>query len=351
MDVDVVPGSVTDWTVTLEDQRRLKRAAVMAQLTSPGFWITMLAFPPIMAGVYLWAWGFPIDGLPFDIELKAIAAATVALQALLAATGVQAVRSRVEGDFPVGSTFTSWAMKTGLGVRTPNRLACYPWSRLTQVDQGSVIVRFPQRIGRFRLHVQTSLLAGPEELSKSLDFPVQLLGPGIARELTMRSGQSAEPAPSGVPVVIDRALHQRLSRGWMRQQMGWSMWGLPVLAAFQCATNLIDGSYRPVIVWTPILLLYAVSGLRGGQGPISAMYPVGTTIAGSVGESVLIQGPWGSVAWHRDWLRQVRVTEHIVAYNVVPIRHRGGLASLDKRIVVIPRAVLDTPAEAATAEV
>jgi len=351
VDVDVVPGSVTDWTVTLDDQRRLKRAAVMAQLTSPGFWITVVAFPPIVAGIFLWAWDFPIDRLPFDIELKVMAAATVALQALLAVTGVQTVRSRVEGDFPVGSTFTSWAMKTGLGVRTPNRLAFYPWSRLTQVDQGSATMRFPQRIGRFRLHVQTSLLAGPEELSKSLDFPVQLIGPGIAWELTMRSGRSAEPAPLGEPVVIDRALHQRLSRGWMRQQMGWSMWGLPAIAVFQCTTNLIDGSYRPMIVWTLILLLYTVSGLRGGQGPISAMYPVGATIAGSVGDSVLIQGPWGSVAWHRGWLRQVRVAEHTVAYEILPSRPRSGLGRLDKRVLVVPRAFLDTPTPAASAEV
>ncbi|MFE7225783.1 hypothetical protein ACFU7D_13425 [Nocardioides sp. NPDC057577] len=347
----MVPGSVTDWTVTVDDQRRLKRAVVRAQLATPGFWITLVAMPPILTGVYLWAWGTPIDHLSFDVELKLTVAATVALQVLLGVAGVQSVRSRVESDFPVGSTFTSWATKTGLGVRTPNRLAFYPWSRLTQVDQGSVVVRFRQGLGRFRLHVQASLLAGPEEVSKSLDFPVQLIGQGIARELAMRSGPSAEPARSGDSVVIDRALHQRLSRGWMREQMGWSRWAFPALAAFQCATNLIDGSYRPVIVWMLILLVYTVSGLRGGRGPISAMYPVGAIVVGSVGESVLIQGPWGSVAWHCGWLRQVRVTEHIVAYNVVPIRHRGGLASLDKRIVVIPRAFLDTPTPAVSAEV
>ncbi|MGY0388648.1 hypothetical protein ACWZJV_16900 [Nocardioides sp. WG-D5] len=351
MDVDVVPGSVTDWTVTIADQRRLRRAEVMAQLTSLGFWVAVAAFPPILVGVYLWAWGLPIDQLPFDIELMLIAAVTVAVQVLLAATGVQSVRRRVEGDFPVGSTFTSWATTTGLGVRTPNRLALYPWSRLTQVDHGSVTVRFPQRIGRFRLHVQTSLLVGPEELSKSLDFPVQLIGPGIARELTMRSGGSEEPAPSGEPVVIDRALQVRLSSGWMRQQMRWPVWVFLALAVFQCTTNLIDGAYRQMIVWTLILLLYTVSALRGGRAPISVMYPVGATVVGSVGESVLIQGPWGSVAWHRGWLRQVRATEHVVAYNVVPIRPRRGLASLDRRTVVIPRAFLDAPTPAANADV
>lgn len=102
-----------------------------------------------------------------------------------------------------------------------------------------------------------------------------------------------------------------------------------------------------MIVWTLILLLYTVSGLRGGQGPISAMYPVGATIAGSVGESVLIQGPWGSVAWHRGWLRRVRVAEHTVAYEILQSRPRSGLARLDKRVLVVPQAFLDAPAVSA----
>lgn len=352
MDVDVVPGSVTDWTVTLEDQRRLKRALMRIRMASPGFWVGGVAIPSTLAGIFLWAFATPSSDLPFEMELKTATAVAVAVLVPLIVGGEWMVRRRVERDFPIGAIFTSWATKSGLGVRTPNQVAFYPWSRLTQVDRGSVLVRFRQPVGRWRQAVPLSLMAGPEEHSASVDFPVQLIGPGITRELAMGSRRhSGERALPGVPVVIDRALQRRLGREWMRGQMGRMRWLLPVLAVLQGAMYLIDGSYRFAIFWMVILLFNAVTTLRGGVRPISGMYPVGATIVGSVGESVVIQGPWGSVAWNRGWLRQGRMTEHTAAYEILQTRSRRGLASLDRRVLVIPRAFLDTPAEAVSAEV
>ncbi|MEU6136777.1 hypothetical protein [Nocardioides sp. NPDC047086] len=352
MDVDVVPGSVTYWTVTLEDQRRLKRALMRIRVASPGFWIGGVAIPPILAGLVLWALTTPRADLPLEIGPKAATAVAVAVLVPVLVGGEWTVRRRLERDFPIGATFTSWATKSGMGVRTPNHLAFYPWSRLTQVDRGSVLVRFPQPVGRWRQAVPLSLVAGPEEHSVSVDFPVQLIGPGIAREMAMGSrGQSGEGSLPGVPVVIDRALQRRLGREWMRGQMGAMRWLIPVLAVLQCAIDLIDGAYRFAIFWMVILLLNTVTTLLGGARPVARMYPVGATVVGLVGESVVIQGPWGSVAWHRGWLRQVRATEHTVTYEILQRRRRGGLASIDKWIVVIPRAFLDTPAPAVGTEV
>ncbi|SDK00360.1 hypothetical protein SAMN05428985_102224 [Nocardioides sp. YR527] len=346
MDVDALPGSVTHWTVTLADQQRLKRAQFNTLVASPGFWIVGVAIPPIGAGILLWAWVIPSP------EPMTFVAVMVASLVVVHAGGLSAVRRRVERGFQVGATFTSWATASGVGVRTPIRLAFYPWSRLTQVDQGPVLVRFGQPVGRWRSVAPVSLLAGPEEHTRSVDFPVQLISPEIARELRMGAGRrTAEPALPGEPVVIDRALHRRLSRGWMRQQMGLILWVLPAVAVLQCTISLIDGSYRMAILWTVLLVLTSVALLRGDDGQISGMYPIGATVVGSVGEYVQIQGPWGSIAWHHGWLRQGRMTEHTVAYEVVQNRPRRGMASLDKRVVVIPRAFLDAPTPAVSTEV
>ncbi|MFE6509373.1 hypothetical protein ACFVDI_20225 [Nocardioides sp. NPDC057767] len=54
MDADVVPGSVTDWTVTIDDQRRLKRAMVGLRLRGPAFWLNTLGMALLLAGL-VWA--------------------------------------------------------------------------------------------------------------------------------------------------------------------------------------------------------------------------------------------------------------------------------------------------------
>lgn len=349
MDADVVPGSVTDWTVTRDDQRRLKRALARARWTSSHFWIGVVMIPSFGVGFFLWAFSATTAYLPFDIE--ATVAVIGAFCVLLVAGGALAERRRVEREFPVGATFTSWATKSGLGVRTPRRLACYPWSRLAQVDRGAVLVRSRQEVGRFAPAVPTGVLAGPEEPSRSLNFPVQLFGQGVAREMSGdRKRDRAEESLQGKAVVIDRALHRRLRWGWLRQQMGMLLWVFPAAAVFQATIYLIAGSYRVALFWLVLLLLNAVSLRRIAANQISGMYPVGATVVGSVGDSVVIQGPWGSVAWHRGWLRKGRESEHTVAYEVLQSRPRGGLASLDKRVVVIPRAFLDTLSPAVSAE-
>lgn len=349
MDADVVPGSVTDWTVTIDDQRWLKRAVARARWTSSHFWFGVVMIPSFGVGFFLWAFSVSTAYLPFDIEVTL--AVMVAFGVLVVAGGALAERRRVEREFPVGAAFTSWATKSGLGVRTPSRVACYPWSRLTQVDRGAALVRSRQAVGRFAPAAPTSVLAGPEEPSRSLNFPVQLIGQGVAREMALdRSRDRAEEPLQGTAVVIDPALHRRLRRGWLRQQMGMLLWVFPAVAVLQGTINLIDGSYRVALFWLTLLLLNAVSLRRIAASQISAMYPVGATVVGSVGASVVIHGPWGSVAWHRGWLRRGRESEYTVAYEVVQGPH-GRKASLDKRILVVPRAFLDAPAPALSTEV
>ena len=54
--MDVVPGSVTGWTVTAEDQRQVGRALVGLRLRNPGYWFAALVLPPMVAGAVWFAW-------------------------------------------------------------------------------------------------------------------------------------------------------------------------------------------------------------------------------------------------------------------------------------------------------
>lgn len=167
---------------------------------------------------------------------------------------------RVKRDYPVGATLTAWATEAGLGVRTLSRLTFYPWSRLTPVDVDPVFVRCRQK-GRSGLSVPAYLPGGPDEQAQSVDFPVQLIGPEIGRELA--KGAKREPAEipmAGLPVVIDRALRWRIVRAWLRAQFGVTAWLCPAVFSLNIALQLAIGSYREAIFFVALAALCALSG-------------------------------------------------------------------------------------------
>ncbi|HEY9353062.1 MAG TPA: hypothetical protein VIP28_07430 [Nocardioides sp.] len=355
MDVDVVPGSVTDWTVTLEDQRRLKRAMVGLPLRSATYWLAALGLPVLMSG-FVWFVGQDLDEGPVShvVVLASAVIFGVLVLVLQVTMPLVTARRRVERELPVGATLQAWSTTSGIGVRTVSRLTFYPWSRLTRVDVGPVLVRCRQR-QPWRPVVPTYFPAGPDEPARSVDFPAQLLGPEIRRELEMRiDREPAGTSTAGRPVVVDRSLWWRLVRAWVGGQFGILPWFLPACFAISVPTQLAVGSYRLAIFMAGVAVLNSLTWWLTGAGRTSGTYPIGATVVGSVGEWLEIQGPWGSVAWHHTWLRQRRMTKHSVTYEMLQVGPDGGPVSpadIDKRIVVIPRALLDTPAEAVSAEV
>lgn len=355
MDADVVPGSVTHWTVTLDDQRRLKRATVRLRLRSWAYWVSGLVLPVLIAGFFWFALHDPVVGsVPQAVELGITVSIGAVFMALAMSVPLATLAGRVEREYPVGATLTAWASEAGLGVRTLRRLTFYPWSRLTDVDVGPVFVRCRQE-GQMTLAVPAYLPSGPDELARSVDFPVQLIGPEIRRELAMRaSRKSVEALLVGEPVVVDRRLRWRLVRAWFRAQFGISLWLSPAVVGLNVPIQVAIGSCRLATVMTVMMALSPIAWLLTGERRMSGMYPVGVTVGGSVGEWLEIQGPWGSVAWHSSWLKLRRMTKHIVTYEMVQVDPDGMpsfLTNADKRIVVIPRAFLDAPTRAASAEV
>lgn len=355
MDADVVPGSVTDWTVTIDDQRRLKSALVRLRLRSWAYWVSGLVLPVLIAGLFWFALHDPVLGpVGHAIELGIPVLIGAVFMALMMSLPLATVPGRVQREYPVGATLTAWTTETGLGVRTLRRLTFYPWSRLKHVDVGPVLVRCRQE-GTTTLAVSAYLPSGPDELVRSVDFPVQLIGPEIRRELAMRaSKESAEALMAGEPVVVDRPLRWRLVRAWLRAQFGFVLWLYPAAFGLNLPGQFASGSYKMATFMTVMMALGPIAWLLTGERRMSGMYPVGATVVGSVGEWLEIQGPWGSVAWHSSWLKQRRMTKHTVTYEMVHVRANGTRsdpADADKRIVVIPRAFLDTPMPAASAEV
>lgn len=354
MDVDVVPGSVTHWTVTIDDQRRLEWAMVRLRLRSWAYWVSGLVLPVLIAGLFWFSLHDPVLGpVGQAIELGITVLIGAVFMGVMMSLPLATVPGRVQREYPVGATLTAWTTETGLGVRTLTRLTFYPWSRLKHVDAGPVFVRCRQE-GPTTLAVPAYLPSGPDELVRSVDFPARLIGPEIRRELAMRASQeSAEVLTAGEPIVVDRPLRWRLVRAWLRAQFGIALWLYPAAFGLNLAIQFASGSYKSASFMTVMMALGPISWLLTGERRMSGMYPVGARVTGSVGEWLEIQGPWGSVAWPPGWLKLHRMTKHTVTYEMVQVGPDGRLAAptnVDKRIIVIPRAFLDTPSPAVAAD-
>lgn len=351
MDVDVLPGSVTDWTVTMDDQRRLKREMVRLRRRSWAYWVMGLAVPALFTGGF-W-FGTQELGPVGSVGLSMILILGGSFITAMLTLPLWTLSRRVEREFPVGATLVAWATETGLAMRTLRRLAFYPWSRLTQIEAGPVLVRCRQA-GPKTLAVPAYLPAGPDEVARSVDFPAQLIGPAIRRELAARAGRGAVETPMpGEPIVVDRALRWRLVRAWLRAQVGITGWLLPAVFTLNILLHLAGGSYRMATAWLVMALLNPLIWLLSGEGRMSGMYAVGAPVVGSVGQWLEIQGPWGSVAWPPGWLKLRRLTKHTVTYEMVQVGPDGRPTTPianDKRIIVIPRAFLDTPSSVVTTE-
>ena len=353
MDMDVVPGSVTHWTVTIDDQRRLRRALVSLRLRSAAYWVAALVLPAVMVGALWFAWPFSLSSPisdPFRIATPAILGGTVLVLQLV--VPLWTVRRAVRRDYPVGAVLTAWATGSGLGIRTPSRMVFYPWSRLAQADVGPVLVRCRQPY--LRHLVPSYLPAGPEELTGSIDLPAALIGPVIRHELEAGARGPVEPPLSGVRIDVDRAMRRRLVYAWLWERVGLSPFLMSVVVGAVVVVFATTGFYRGAVYFAALVGMGPLSQLFVGRGGMTGMYPLGATVVGSAGESLEIQGPWGSVAWHHGWLRQRRMTAHTVTYEVMQTNADGSPAQLidvEKRIVAIPRAFHDTPTPAASTQV
>lgn len=349
VDMDAVPGSVTSWTVTAEDQRQLRRALVGLRLRHPGYWFAALVLPTMVVWALCFVWLFPgasiIDN-GFGVAVVAIFGGTIMVLQL--AMPLWTARGVVRRDLPVGAVLTAWATESGLGIRTSTRMTFYPWSRLARAEIGPVLVRCRQP--RWRHRVPSYVPTGPDELVRSIDFPAALIAPSIRRELELAGARAAVETPlSGVRVEVDRAMRRRLVYAWYRERVGLSPLLLSGTLGGIVSILVISGLYQGAIYIAVLASLGPLSQLFGGQGGMTGMYPLGATVVGSVGESFAIQGPWGSVAWHHGWLKQRRMTANTVTYEVLQVNADGVPAQVidvEKRVVVIPRAFLDAPAPA-----
>jgi len=129
VDVDVVPGSVTVWTVTIDDQRRLKWALVRLRMRSWAYWLLGLVLPAAVTGSFWFGMHDPALGpVGQTVELWATITVGTAFLALMLTLPLTTLPRRVKRDYPVGAALTAWTTEAGLGVRTLNRLTFYPWS-------------------------------------------------------------------------------------------------------------------------------------------------------------------------------------------------------------------------------
>ncbi|NYI80695.1 hypothetical protein [Nocardioides panzhihuensis] len=107
MDADVVPGSVTDWTVTIDDQRRLKRALMGLRVRSGAYWLVALGVPVLASGFVWLGAQDAFGGVVSDtFAMAAVVAVGVLILPLNVAMPLVTVRRRVERELPVGATLT-----------------------------------------------------------------------------------------------------------------------------------------------------------------------------------------------------------------------------------------------------
>lgn len=191
------------------------------------------------------------------------------------------------------------------------------WDRIAAADVGPIAAHLRTRRPKQNLLVARQVLG--EQARARLDRGVD----GRAFEPVAR-----EDAPGERSVVVDRKLQFALcaAAGRRFRVAGWIV---VVAAVLLVLLGLADtepwAALRPVgalVLALGVMVLTTVA-------PTIATYPVGSTISGSLGEYLLVRGPWGRTSIHRSKLELIARTKHAIVF-------KSGAAR-----VVVPRAILE----------
>lgn len=300
---DVIDAPDATWTVTSEERREFVRAYRRWWLRQPSIWVALcVAVGIVTAAAMILDWH----------PVLAVVALLVSV-VLLAWISVRRVRQ----VYPVGATFRSWADATAYRLDGPGVGMEIHWDHIAEANVGPIAVHLRTRKPKQNLLVARQVLG--EQARARLDRGVD--------------GPVPEPAARGeVPgersVIIDRKLQVALCAATARRfrVAGWVVVVSAVLVALLGVTG--DDPW-PALRTAGGLVLALGAVVVATVVPTIGMYPVGSTISGSLGEHLVVRGPWGRTSIHRSKLALVAGTRHAIVF-------RSGAGR-----VIVPRAILD----------
>lgn len=291
------------WTVTAEEQREFLRAYWRWWMRQPRILFVMCLMVGVIAG------GMVFLELPLVLAIVWVLADGVLLAAF--------TRWQVRHSYPVGETLRSWADAAafrfeGRGVGTEIN-----WNRVTAVDIGPTAVGLRTRTPRQNLLVARQVVGDQAiaRLARLTDEPVS--------EPVVR-----EEVPGGRSVVVGRRLQIALCSAAARR-IRVAGWITLVCTALSILLGTNDPEPWLVLVPGGVCLLLLVATLVLVVAPTFGAYPVGSTISGSMGDDLVVHGPWGHTSIHRSKLKMVATSKHAIAFRSGPTW------------VVVPRAIID----------
>lgn len=243
----------------------------------------------------------------------------LAIVVLLATVAVLAGISvrRVRQVYPVGDTVRSWAGATAYRVDGPGGGMEINWDHIAAADVGPIAVHLRTRRPKLNLLVARQVLG--EQARARLDRGVD---GGVSEPVTR------EDAPGERSVVIDRKLQIALcaAAGRRFRVAGWIV---VVAAVLLVLLGLVDTDPWRALRTAGALALALGVMVLASVAPTIGTYPVGSTISGSLGEYLVVRGPWGRTSIHRSKLELVARTKHAIVFKSGPAR------------VVVPRAIVE----------
>lgn len=300
---DTIDAPDATWTVTSEERREFMRAYRRWWVRQLSTWLGLCVAVGIIAGAAMVLDWHPVVAI----------AVLLAYVALLIGISVRRVRQ----VYPVGETFRSWAGATAYRLDGPGVGMEINWDHIAAANVGPIAVHLRTRRPKQNLLVARQVLG--EQARARLDRGVD----GRAFEPVAR-----EDAPGEHSVVVDRKLQIALCAAAARRfrVAGWIVVAATVLLVL---LGVAGGDLWPALRTAGGLILALGVVAAATVVPTIGTYPVGSTISGSLGEYLVVRGPWGRTAIHRSKLAPVATTRHVIVF-------RSGAAR-----VIVPRAILD----------
>ncbi|MFJ9392115.1 hypothetical protein ACIRON_25050 [Nocardioides sp. NPDC101246] len=299
---DTIDAPDATWTVTSEERREFMRAYRRWWVRQPSIWVALCVAVGIVTAAAM-----VLDWHP----VLAIVALLVSV-VVLAWISVRQVRQ----VYPVGATFRSWAGATAYRLDGPGVGMEIRWDRIAGADVGPVAVHLRTRRPKQNLLMARQVLG--EQTRARLDRGVD---DGVSEPV------AREDAPGERSVVIDRNLQIALCVATARR-FGVAGWIVVVAAVLLVLLGVADADPWPALRTAGGLVLAMGAVAFATAVPTIGAYPIGSTISGSLGEYLVVRGPWGRTSIHRSKLKIVARTKHAIVF-------RSGAAR-----VVVPRAIL-----------
>lgn len=300
---DTIDVPDATWTVTSEQRRRFLRAYWLWWWRQPSIWLVLCGAVGVVIGAVVVLDVYPAVVIVFLlVDLAVFAAFSV---------------WRVRRIYPLGETFRSWADVTAYRLEGPGVGMEINWSRITAVNVGPVATHL-----RTRTPKQNLLVAG------------QVLGEQARARLARGVGEgdsepvAREDVPGERSVVVDRQLQIALGLAAARQ-FRVTGWFLVTVMVLMVLLAMAGSDPWPTMWMVGVLMLGLGAVVLTVVAPTIGSYPVGSTIRGHMGESLVVHGPWGRTSIHRSKLKLVATTKHAIAFKSGPTW------------VVVPRAILD----------